>query len=516
MPVGLVISTTATSTKTEKAPEEAASIEAPADNAVTDRAPPEETKQIDAIPELPASSVTPGPVPAVEETRSRLDSTTSKESATQWRQPTEEELTTPPAPGPVAGTSGLTIQAQPTQIESRATAPKLESKSRFEAVVLDPVPSPKAVGSNLPAGLSVAPPEPVPPLPEPVVTVAAKTVASPEKPSRASEESNASVPSTSLSQPPASVPPTSVAPKESVASEPVTKPDDSAPAAKEPNLELPPPASAAPEPVPQPKPNPVRLIQIPTQTKEISPTPATSRAATGESDSQSMAEDDADEVDEDAPATESRKYALIEPTRNPTGLRNGARPAPQLATEDDEEVEEEIPEVTNAAGNETIDPAIQLTGATEPAPSPASGSSRLLSRSAVSASSPAMPPNAATPEKAPAKKEKKPATATSLTPTSAYWSKTRAARSGPEPKSLMPLAEIPRDPKARKEKAKQMLLEGRRLLAEGRIDEAESTVARLREFAIRFSRFEDSPELLERDVSRARLRAAANASAVAR
>lgn len=72
------------------------------------------------------------------------------------------------------------------------------------------------------------------------------------------------------------------------------------------------------------------------------------------------------------------------------------------------------------------------------------------------------------------------------------------------PERFLPLGRIPRSPDARRELARQMLAEARRLLNQNQLDQAETLAYQLRELAVEYSRWEDSPRHLLRDIDEQR------------
>lgn len=70
--------------------------------------------------------------------------------------------------------------------------------------------------------------------------------------------------------------------------------------------------------------------------------------------------------------------------------------------------------------------------------------------------------------------------------------------------SLLPISKIPRDDNGRKMMARRMISDARRMLALEQIDEAEAMLYRVKELAVPYGRFEDSPAYLERDIIKAR------------
>lgn len=74
---------------------------------------------------------------------------------------------------------------------------------------------------------------------------------------------------------------------------------------------------------------------------------------------------------------------------------------------------------------------------------------------------------------------------------------------------------IPRDEEGRKKMAKEMLDKARKFVDAGQIAEAESVLYQVRELAVKYGRFQYSPESLEKDIIKARQRLRAQAAAAA-
>ena len=106
-----------------------------------------------------------------------------------------------------------------------------------------------------------------------------------------------------------------------------------------------------------------------------------------------------------------------------------------------------------------------------------------------------------------------PAQATATTPDALQKAAVPAATIEKSP--LMPLDSIPRDEDGRKKLAKEMLDKARTHVQAGEIAEAEAILYQIRELAIRYGRFQYSPESLEKDILKARQRLRAQAAAAA-
>jgi hypothetical protein len=72
---------------------------------------------------------------------------------------------------------------------------------------------------------------------------------------------------------------------------------------------------------------------------------------------------------------------------------------------------------------------------------------------------------------------------------------------------LMPIEQIPRDEEGRRKLAKEMLERGRQLAEAGSIAEAEQILFQIRELACDYRPLQYSPDLLARDIRKARLKA---------
>lgn len=79
----------------------------------------------------------------------------------------------------------------------------------------------------------------------------------------------------------------------------------------------------------------------------------------------------------------------------------------------------------------------------------------------------------------------------------------------------MAIDSIPRDEEGRKKMAKEMLDKARKFVEAGQISEAESVLYQVRELAVKYGRFQYSPESLEKDIIKARQRLRAQAAAAA-
>lgn len=84
-----------------------------------------------------------------------------------------------------------------------------------------------------------------------------------------------------------------------------------------------------------------------------------------------------------------------------------------------------------------------------------------------------------------------------------------------EKSPLLPIESIPRDEEGRKKMAKEMLDKARNFVEAGQISEAESVLYQVRELAVKYGRFQYSPESLEKDIIKARQKLRAQAAAAA-
>lgn len=223
------------------------------------------------------------------------------------------------------------------------------------------------------------------------------------------------------------------------------------------------------------------------QVEELEPAAPASEASDAETDAETWKEDPADVAAEDVPAAESAATPA-----------HSEEEASIAASE--EAVAEGPPSPASAV------PPPPAPAAVPPPPGPLTDSPAAPAPTS-SSSVPSTKENVE-PAKSPAVAEVPAAPATAK---AGGFLGRSAIQTNPssDTRSMMSLTEIPRDPAARKELAKRMLAEARRLLSEGKLDQAEAIAFRTRELAVRYGLFEDSPESLEKDLTKARQRARA-------
>lgn len=81
---------------------------------------------------------------------------------------------------------------------------------------------------------------------------------------------------------------------------------------------------------------------------------------------------------------------------------------------------------------------------------------------------------------------------------------TQATTKAPSPRPWIALEQIPRDEAGRRQMASDLLERGRQMAEAGQFDEAELLLFQVRELAVNYRRRQYSPELLSRDIARAR------------